>query len=104
MRVISQGGEFDVPYDLFVFGITNDNCITAIRDSVVRPYECTNGFMAEYSTRKKALKAMEMMREQYMKYMEVEGHADLTGQGIVQPNFWVLPKVFQLPQDEEIEV
>ena len=60
--------------------------------------------LAEYSTKAKAIKAMEMLREVYLKYMEIEGHADLTGQGIIQPNFWVLPKVFQFPQDDEIEV
>lgn len=91
MRVISQGGEFDVPYDLFVFGITIDNCVTAIRDSVVRPYECTNGFMAKYSTRKKALKAMKMLREAWIK--ETVEFED----GIYHRNI-----IFQFPRDSEV--
>lgn len=104
MRVISQGGEIDVPYDLFVFGITIDNRVTAIRDSVARPYECTNGFMAKYSTKEKALKAMEMLREKYLSRMELDGGYDIVNKCYVQPNYWVLPKVFQFPQDDEIEV
>lgn len=103
MRVISQGGEIDVPYDLFVFGITIDNRVTAIRDSVARPYECTNGFMAKYSTKEKALKAMEMLRTVYESRMELDGGYDSVHKCYVQPNFWVLPKVFQFPQDDEIE-
>jgi hypothetical protein len=104
MRVISQGGEIDVPYDLFVFGITIDNRVTAIRDSVARPYECTNGFMAKYSTKEKALKAMKMLREKYLSRMELDGGYDVVNKCYVQPNYWVLPKVFQFPQDDEIEV
>lgn len=88
MRVISQGGEIDVPYDLFVFGITSDNRVTAIRDSVARPYECTNGFMAKYSTKEKAIKAMKMLREAWK--FET---------GIYHGNI-----IFQFPKDSEIEV
>ncbi len=90
MRVISQGGEFDVPYDLFVFGITINNRVTAIRDSVVRPYECTNGFMAKYSTRKKAIKAMKMLREAW-----INGTIEFT-HGIYHRNI-----IFQFPQDDD---
>ena len=93
MRVISQGGEIDVPYDLFVFGITIDNRVTAIRDSVARPYECTNGFMAKYSTKAKAIKAMEMLREAWInETVEFED-------GIYHRNI-----IFKFPQDDEIEV
>lgn len=93
MRVISQGGEIDVPYDIFVFGITIDNRVTAIRDSVARPYECTNGFMAKYSTKEKAIKAMEMLREAWInEAIEFEN-------GIYHRNI-----IFQFPQDDEIEV
>lgn len=50
-----------------------------------------------------AIKAMEMLRGEYLKYMQIEGDADITGQGIIQPNFWVLPKIFQFPKDNEVE-
>ena len=122
MRVISQGGEIDVPYDLFVFGITIDNCVTAIRDSVVIPYECTNGFMAKYSTKEKAIKAMEMLREAYTSMPIVMQNVDVSEDmekeferlkkcGIMarsenQPSKvdFINNAIFQFPQDDEIEV
>lgn len=106
MRVISQDGTIDVPYDYFSLSVANGK----YKDVEVAYIYCHNlssqngTKLAEYSTEAKAIKAMEMLREEYLKYMEIEGHADLTGQGIIQPNFWVLPKVFQFPQDDEIEV
>ena len=122
MRVISQGGEIDVPYDLFAFGITIDNCVTTIKDSVVRPYECTNGFMAKYSTKEKALKAMEMLRKAYIGMPIVIQNVDISEDvakeferlkkcGIMvqtenQPSKvdFINNAIFQFPQDDEIEV
>lgn len=106
MRVISQGGTLDVPYDYFSLSVASGK----YKDVEAAYIYCHNlsspngTKLAEYSTKAKALKAMEMLREEYLKYMEIEGHANLTGQGIIQPNFWVLPKVFQFPQDEDVEV
>jgi len=106
MRVISQDGTIDVPYEYFSLSMSSGK----YEDIEVAYIYCHNlsspngTKLAEYSTKAKAIKAMEMLREVYLKYMEIEGHADLTGQGIIQPNFWVLPKVFQFPQDDEIEV
>lgn len=108
MRIISQTGKTDIPYENFIFSILNSSGgnygIVAVKNIAESPKTFTNSLIATYSTKEKALKAMEMLREEYLKYMEIEGHADLTGQGIIQPNFWVLPKVFQFPQDDEIEV
>lgn len=106
MRVISQDGTIDVPYDYFSLSMSSGK----YKDVEVAYIYCHNlsspngTKLAEYSTKEKAIKAMEMLREEYLKYMEIEGHVDLTGQGIIQPNFWILPKVFQFPQDDEIEV
>lgn len=65
MRIISQNGKSDIPYELFVFGLTQDNCIVAIRDTIARPSEMENGLVAKYSTEEKALKAMEMLIEHH---------------------------------------
>ena len=46
---------------------------------------------------------MEMCREKYLSRMELEGGYDIVNGCYVQPNYWVLPKVFQFPKDEEIE-
>lgn len=106
MRIISQDGTIDVPYDYFSLSMS----IGKYKDVEEAYIYCRNSSspigtkLAEYSTEEKAVKAMEMLKEEYLKYMEIEGSEVLTGQGVIQPNFWVLPKVFQFPQDDEIEV
>lgn len=65
MRVISQDGAIDVPYENFVFGIIEDNSIVAIRDTIARPSEIAQGVVATYSAAEKAKKAMEMLRVTY---------------------------------------
>ena len=104
MRVISQDGRIDIPYENFVFGATKDNYIIAIRDTIARPSEVAQGIVAKYSTEVKVQKVMEMLRETYLSRMELDGGYDMVNRCYVQPNFWVLPKVFQFPKDEDVEV
>lgn len=59
--------------------------------------------MAGYSTEEKAIKAMEMCREKYLSRMELDGGYDIVIGCYVQPNYWVLPRVFQFPKDDEVE-
>lgn len=65
MRIISQNGAIDVPYENFVFSITKDNYIVATRDSIGRPSEIASGIMAKYSIQEKAEKAMQLLHEAY---------------------------------------
>lgn len=123
MRVISQDGRTDIPYENFVFGITKDNFIVAIRDTVARPSEVCQGIVAEYSTKAKAQKAMEMLRTAYAGRFVT--NADISddfneqlkelmkgGFGTVivkdtndsRVEFNNLNGYFQFPQDDEIEV
>ena len=102
MRIISQDGKCDYPYE-------NSTLFIDYMDGrVIKIVPSTGGYkgakIATYSTEEKAKKYMEVLRKEYLKYMEIEGSADLTWQGVIQPNFWVLPKFFQFPQDDEIEV
>lgn len=100
MRIISQDGEFDLPYE--------ETTIHFIFDGRIIAYSLSNSkdddfvTMAKYSTKEKALKAMEMCREKYLSRMELDGGYDIVNKCYVQPNYWVLPKVFQFPADEEI--
>lgn len=95
MRLISQDGMIDVPYDKVILGICDQNngqeyVIYAYHDSP-RPL-----FIATYSTTDKALKVMEMLREQYLNHFDVKLEA-----------FWYsndYPKVFKFPDDLEVEV
>lgn len=97
MRVISQDGTIDVPYENFVFGITLDNYISAVMDTAVRPTEVVNGIMAKYSSREKALKVMELLRESYLKFAHATNNDSFY-------TFFDNPKVFQFPADDEVKV
>jgi hypothetical protein len=86
MRVISQDGTLDIPYEQVVIQrfkgeiyFLNKN-LTGIDDLV------SDIVIAKYSTEEKAKKAMEMLREEYQKY--------------ASQNYM---KVFQFPADEELE-
>ena len=93
MRVISQDGMIDVSYENFVFGITLDNYISAVMDTAVRPTEVVNGIMAKYSSREKALKAMEMLKNTWI------------GESVEFENgFYHKNCVFQFPADDEVKV
>lgn len=97
MRIISQDGTLDMPYEI---------CTVWCRGSVIMCDMCgdnTNTILATYSAEEKAKKAMEMLRENYLSRMELDGGFDIVNKVYVQPNFWVLPKVFQFPAEEELE-
>lgn len=97
MRVISQDGTIDVPYENFTFSISVDNCINASRNLAASPQELFCGKMAEYSAREKALKVMELLRESYLKFAHATNDDSFY-------TFFDNPKVFQFPQDDEVEV
>ena len=106
MRVISQDGTMDVPYDYFSLSIASGK----YEDVEVAVIYCHNlstpkgTKMAEYSSEEKAVKAMEMVRNKYLEYMSVRGgESPFTG-AVTQPGIWVLPKVFRFPADDEVEV
>lgn len=97
MRIISQDGTLDMPYEI---------CTVWCRGSVIMCDMCgdnTNTILATYSAEEKAKKSMEMLREKYLTRMELDGGFDQVNKVYVQPNFWVLPKVFQFPAEEEVE-
>ena len=114
MRIVSQDGTIDVPYENFVFGITKDNSIVAIRDTVARPSEVCQGIVAEYSSKEKAQKAMEMLREQYMKLGMIKilasGTCEYMDKSLEKEEKMEIytdycrKHCFKFPQDEDVEV
>jgi hypothetical protein len=102
MRAISQDGTIDVPYEMVV--IQKYKKAVYFLNRNLAGAEGIDIKLAEYSTEAKAIKAMEMLRTVYESRMELDGGYDSVHKCYVQPNFWVLPKVFQFPQDDEIEV
>lgn len=94
MRIISQNGKVDMPYKKIALYLS---C-----EQIVSKHEGIKYLLATYSTEEKAIKAMEMCREKYLLTMELDGGYDTVNGCYVQPNYWVLPKVFRFPADDEI--
>ena len=111
MRVISQDGTIDVPYEIstiFIYpSIENVIAIQSAGDSEI-------SIIGRYSSKEKAIKAMETLREQYgkLEVMKVlaSGTAEYmektlaTDEMIKHYNVYCDMNVFQFPQDDEIEV
>lgn len=125
MRVISQTGKTDIPYENFVFSILNSGGnygIVAVKNVAEPPEVFINSLIASYSTKEKVLKAMEMLREAYIGMPIVMQNVDVSEDlakeferlkkcGVLvnaekQPSKvdFVNNAIFQFPQDDEIEV
>lgn len=124
MRVISQDGTIDVPYDYFSLSMFSGK----YEDVEVAYIYCHNlsspngTKLAKYSAKEKAIKAMEMLRETYVGMpivmQNVAISEDLAKEferlkkcGVMVRAENQPPKVecvnnavFQFPQDDEIEV
>lgn len=125
MRVISQTGKTDVPYENFVFSILNSSSgnygIVAVKNVAEPPEVFLNSLIATYSTEAKAIKAMEMLRGAYVgkPKLNVDETPNLTpqefGEKLGTDYILLCDKTnadvsfssnyyFQFPQDDEIEV
>lgn len=108
MRLVSQDGMFDVPYEQVAIELKESE-VWCEYSATVQSY-CTGRMMAKYTTKAKALKVMEMLREKYAKielFKSVYQKGLLTelnkelGFGKMQNT---LTSIFQFPKDEELEV
>ena len=102
MRVISQDGTIDIPYEQVVIQrfnraiyFLNKNLTGA--ESVINDME-----MASYSTEEKAKKAMEELRYAYMCHTLVK-MGKMPPDGIDEKLTIGLGGVFQFPAEEELE-
>ena len=112
MRVISQDGKVDIPYDYFLLSIDSGK----FSDGEIAIIYCRNlsspdgTKLARYSTKEKALKAMEMLRKSY-ENNEFYHHMSTTDTfkdvaSLLNNEKFneVTRECFQFPQDDEIEV
>lgn len=123
MRVISQNGTIDVPYERFIISVNmqEQSEIIAWTGNHISDDECI--VMASYSTEEKAEKAMEMLRNAYTgRFVTNANVADdfneqlkelmKGGFGTVivkdtndsRVEFNDLNGYFQFPQDEDVEI
>lgn len=116
MRVISQDGTIDIPYEnsslsvFFVEYAEPKRTIICCRNSCLKEEEK----IAEYSTKEKAIKAVKMLREQYSRIEIIKVLASGTckhmEESLKPEEFkdilekYINMEVFQFPQDDEIEV
>lgn len=102
MRVISQDGSIDVPYEMAVVYVECEGVIAKVGDK--------RYVMGSYSTEKKAVKAMEMLREHnegviFLKTIINTEKGTPFVSGLSKTDFNKLTQnYFQFPQDNEIEV
>lgn len=112
MRVINQNGTIDVPYNFFSLSVASGKC----KDVEYACIYCHNisaphgTKLAEYSSKEKALKAMEMLREQHEKVaflktiINTEKGAPFV-RGLSENDFDKMTRnYFQFPKDDEVEV
>lgn len=112
MRIISQDGTIDIPYNLFSLSVASGKC----KDVEYACIYCHNisaphgTKLAEYSSKEKALKAMEMLRKSYENN---EFYHCIAGSKCFEEVRSILSEeqfqkatteYFQFPQDDEIEV
>lgn len=94
MRIISQNGEVDFPYEQFVVAIdaTTKTSILAFPASVA---DDTYFNLAEYSTKEKAEKAMKMLRAEYVNFQETKS---------INGSYFAFnyPRVFRFPYDSGV--
>ena len=114
MRVISQHGNVDLPYEQIV--------VCHAMKSVIALHNEEKYVLGEYSSKEKSYKAMEMLREAYIGMPIVMQNVDISDDvakeferlkkfGVMvraenQPSKvdFINNAIFQFPQDDEIEV
>ena len=108
MRIISQGGHADLPYEEIALCMACEDIIARHND---KEY-----LMARYSTMEKAQKAMEMLHKAYIGMpvvavkdvqMDVKMVSDAIRNGFVQPiplnESKIECDIFKFPKDEDLE-
>ena len=102
MRVISQHGNVDLPYEQIV--------VCHAMESVIALYNGNKYVLGEYSSKEKAYKAMEMLRERHTDNVfcreDIQYKAEIMldeGLNIVR-EMMMKCEYFQFPKDEDVEV
>ena len=104
MRIISQDGRLDIPYEKFCIASLANGGITATERLTVDSDGHINSIkVAEYQNEEKAIKALEMLREKYsiLKTIEMLDLETIKGVFYDSEEVAELAKpYFQFPKDE----
>lgn len=114
MRVISQDGTIDMPYEEVIIQRFRSRIYFLNKNLTGVESLSDDMQIAEYSTEAKAIKAMEMLREQYSRIRIIKalasGACEYMEKSLKPEEFkdifeeYINMEVFQFPQDDEIEV
>lgn len=113
MRVISQDGKIDIPYEYFVFSIVGNGSgcsIIATRNIAEPPEVAINSVIATYSTEAKAVKAMEMLRERHTDNVFCREDIQYKAEVLLDDGLQIVREMmmkyeyFRFPKDEEVKV
>lgn len=110
MRIISQDKEYDLPYEETTIRAFDNGTIAAFPLADLE----SNDFitMAKYSTKEKAIKAMEMCRKRYTQYIFNRRMVTVAANDLTRIPLEEAEKVrdqisetfiFQFPKEEEVE-
>lgn len=102
MRLISQDGKFDFPYEKVMVTIQSDEMCNIL---VSTPETAVMGeaiVAAKYSTPEKAIKVMEKLHYAYVNHLKAPARSVMGGNFYVPEFRFIPPKVFKLPADSEV--
>ena len=91
MRLISQDETYDFPYEHVVVYRNETSVVCGIMPDIREKV-----LLGKYNSKAKAIKVMEMLREEYLQYCTARSN-----------EYWFAfnnPKVFKFPDDSEVEV
>ena len=97
MRVISQDGTIDIPYEMVAIQRFQEKIYFLNKNLTGVEQLIDDIKLAEYSTVEKAEKAMEMLREKYLDYIRATNHETFY-------EFFDGPRVFRFPADDEVKI
>ena len=87
MRLISQNGEIDIPYEQCVIQRFKEKIYFLNKNLTGVEQLVSDMEIATYSTEEKAEKAMEMLHDAYLSRMELDGGYDTVHGCYIQPNY-----------------
>jgi hypothetical protein len=98
MRIVSQNGLIDVPYEMTALHATDNHIRMCMAGDTGK-----GSLMAEYSSLEKAKKVMGMMQQVYESSLYYDHVYDNAAQ-VQRPYIFMQNTVFQMPQDSEVGV